>query len=157
MNFTVAKFKLQPFWQQKDRREALKAFRDVFKTTSNPSWTGLSFSFLFLKQRQDMSLLEDCPSSELFISQDRENENGALGLPQTLRVGTVISPAGQESMNTSLSALCENIQHCKHFWTEKCKATSCSSAPWHASVRCQLYLSSSSKDSVTKQMSRHRG
>lgn len=41
-----------------------------------------------------MSLLEDCPSSGLFISQDRENENGALGLPQTLRVGAVISPAG---------------------------------------------------------------
>lgn len=31
MNFTVAKFKLQPFWQEKDRKEALKSFRDVFK------------------------------------------------------------------------------------------------------------------------------
>lgn len=29
MNFSVAKSKLQPFCQEKDRKEVLKAFRDV--------------------------------------------------------------------------------------------------------------------------------
>lgn len=62
-----------------------------------------------------MSLLEDCPSTRLFISQDRENGNGTLGFPQTHREEVVISPAGRESMNMLLSVLCENIQHCKHF------------------------------------------
>lgn len=62
------KFTLQPFWQEKDRTEALKAFRDVFKRQA--PLHGLSFFFFFFKfkQRQDRSPLEDCPSIELCLS-----------------------------------------------------------------------------------------
>lgn len=50
-----------------------------------------------------------------FVSQDKENRDGTLGLPQTCREGAGISPAGLEFTNAFLSAL-----HIKNIWHHTC-------------------------------------
>lgn len=71
MDFATAKFQLQPFWQEEDRKAALKAFGEVFKTSTS-SWTQPD---LFLKQRQARSPLVDCPSTGIgFSSRTRRLE-----------------------------------------------------------------------------------
>ena len=135
MNFTVAESKLQPFWQEKDRKETLKAFRDVFERQApldGPGW--VVFVFVFLNKDKIWIPWKIARDRAVFISQDRGGWKWHTGAPSDLREVAVISPAGPESRDTWRSILHENIQHHKCFWTGKCHTTSCS-ALWHASLQ----------------------
>ena len=92
MNFTVVKFKLQPFWQETDRKDALKAFRGVFKRQA--PLHGLSDFFFFFNQDK-IWVLWKMAQAQGFVSQDKENGNSRSGLRQTFREGAVISAVGQ--------------------------------------------------------------
>ena len=91
MNFTVVKFILQPFWQETDRKDALKAFTGVFKRQA--PLHGLS-NFFFLN-KDKIWVLWKMAQAQGFASQDKEDGNSRWGLRQTFREGAVISAVGQ--------------------------------------------------------------
>lgn len=141
MNFTVVKFKLQPFWQETDRKDALKAFRGVFKRQA--LLHGLSeFFFFFLTKTRYESFGRWLKHRALFPRTKRmEIADGGSG---SLQGGSCYLRCGPGAMNTSLYELHEKVQQHRCFWTEKFKATSCPSVRWHASLWKPVCLSSSS-------------
>lgn len=134
MNFTVAKFKLQPFWQEEDRKEALKAFRDVFKRQA--PLHGLSwFFFFFFLNKDKIWVLWKAAQAQGFVYLPGQREwKGHVAAQSDLQGVSCYLSCHQGPMSTSLNVLHESVQHHRCFSTGKHKATSWPSAGWHASL-----------------------
>lgn len=129
MNFSVAKSKLQPFCQEKDRKEALKAFRDVLERQAPLRGAGW---VLFFKQRQDLSPLEDCPSQGCVYLPGQGGWKRTQGLPQTCREGAVTSPLGQVHCVKTAPPMLPNRKMHSHSML-LCATTRCPSNANHTS------------------------
>lgn len=132
MNFTVVKCKLQPFWQETDSKDALKAFRGVFKRQA--PLHGLSDFFFFLTKTR-------------YESFGRWLKHRAL-FPRTRRMETADRGSGRPSGKELLSPLwARGHEHITVHCMTKASTTDASeqkySEPLHISLCDDMLLSES--------------
>lgn len=123
MHFALAKSKLQPFCQEKDRKEALRAFRDVLERQAPLRGAGW---VLFFKQRQAMSPLEDCPRQGCVYLPGQRGWKQHTGAPSDLQGGSCYLPCGPSALRENSTPMLPSRKMQSHS-VLLCATTRCSS------------------------------